>query len=122
MATITPVPQTPTPFVDAQGVQRILWETLTTANASGAPWGAPGNADRSIQAEGTFGASAAIHLHGSNDGTNYHPLTDYNGDEIVLSAAGISAVSELTAWVKPVLTDGDGSTDVDVTMVFGGGR
>ena len=72
----------------------------------------------SMQATGTFSGSAAIALHGSNDGTNYAALNDRSGTAISLTAAGLVSCGDAPLYLKPVLSSGDGSTDVDVTMLF----
>lgn len=71
-----------------------------------------------IQAVGTFGASAAVALHGSLDGVNYFVIEKFDGTEISLDAAGIAGARDAVLFAKPVLTAGDGSTDITVTVLF----
>lgn len=71
-----------------------------------------------VQASGTFGASAAIALHGSLDDTNYVALNDRAGTAISLTAAGLASAGDAVKYIKPVLTDGDGSTDIDVVALI----
>lgn len=79
------------------------------------------HADVTVFAFGTFGASAAIALHGSpevvNPPTLFAALSDAAGTVIALGAAGAAVIGPKAAWYKPVLTDGDGSTDIDIYLV-----
>lgn len=70
-----------------------------------------------LQTSGTFAGSAAIALHGSLDGTNYVALPDFQGDAVSLTAAGMSAIGIPVLWIKPVMTSGNGSADIDVTVL-----
>lgn len=101
---------------------KILWETLTTTNRNGVGVRNPLEADKTVQVTGTFGASASIAMQGSNDSTNgvdgtWFGLEGPGDSAIALTAAGGDVIKENTAWIRPALTNGDGSTDIDVTMV-----
>lgn len=72
--------------------------------------------DRSIQVEGTFGAGGQISLQGSNDGVNYHTLHDPFNNQIIITSTSIVQVTEVTAWMKPLLNGGDGSTSLTITI------
>ena len=77
--------------------------------------------DRSVQVHGTFGTGGSITFQGSNDGTNWFALTDPQGNAITKTAAGLEAVTELTRYIRPSVTAGDGTTDLQC-WVFSGGR
>jgi hypothetical protein len=77
-------------------------------------------ADRSVQVFGTFGAGGSVRIEGSIDGTNYAPLTDPQGNTLDINTAKIEAVIELVRWIRPVVTAGDGSTSLTVTMLLKG--
>ena len=77
-------------------------------------------ADRSVQVFGTFGAGGNVRIEGSIDGTNYAPLTDPQGNNLDINTAKIEAVIELVRWIRPVVTAGDGSTALTVTMLLKG--
>lgn len=94
----------------------IQWSGLVNGD-DGDPLEMPGSADRSIQFTGTFGVGGTIVLEGSNDGTNYVTLTDPQGNAISKTAAGIEAVLELTRYVRPRVTGGDGTTSLVATML-----
>lgn len=77
--------------------------------------------DRSIQVTGTFGAAGNVKIEGSNDGTNYVVLTDPQGNALDVAAAKIEAVSEMTRFIRPRVSAGDGTTSLVVTL-FAAGR
>jgi hypothetical protein len=94
----------------------LSWAGLLNGD-DGTPVEMPGSADRSIQFVGTFGAGGTIVLEGSNDGVNYVTLTDPQGNAISKTAAGIEAVLELTRFVRPRVTAGDGTTDLQAHLL-----
>lgn len=94
----------------------LSWTGLLNGD-DGTPVEMPGSADRSIQFLGTFGAGGTIVLEGSNDGTNYATLTDPQGNAISKTAAAIEAVLELTRFVRPRVTAGDGTTDLQAHLL-----
>jgi len=94
----------------------IQWSGLLNTD-DGTPIEMPGSADRSIQITGTFGAGGTIVFEGSNDGTNYASLTDPQGNAISKTAAGIEAIAELTRYVRPRVTAGDGTTNLVATLL-----
>lgn len=71
--------------------------------------------DRSLQVEGTFGG-ATVTLGGSNSGNAYPSLTDSLGNTISMTVAGIKQVNEVTAYIKPVIAGGDGTTSLTFTI------
>ena len=77
-------------------------------------------ADRSVQVFGTFGAGGNVRIEGSIDGTNYAPLTDPQGNALDINTAKIEAIIELVRWIRPVVTAGDGSTSLTITMLLKG--
>jgi hypothetical protein len=77
--------------------------------------------DRSIQVEGTFTNAASVSIQGSNDATsttngNYHALHDPFSNVIAFTSAGLSQIEEVTAWMKPVLVNGDVGTSLTITI------
>lgn len=102
---------------DRDRVYAKTWETMVYPS-TGEAVELPHFEDRSIQVQGTFGSGGTCVLRGSNDGTNYHTLKDPQGNSISFTAAGIKQVQEITRYVYPEVTAGNGSTDLDVTMLF----
>ena len=89
----------------------ISWTGLLNGD-DGAPIQYGAFADRSVQFVGTFGAGGTIVLEGSNDGTNYVTLTDPQGNNISKNAASIEMVAEATRFIRPRVTAGDGTTNL----------
>lgn len=95
------------------GVILFLWEGLLNTD-TGQPVEAVGHADRTAQIVGTFSVGGTCVIEGSLDGTTYATLTDPQGNAISKTAAAIEMVAELTRYIRPNITAGDGSTDIDV--------
>lgn len=73
-------------------------------------------ADRNVQIIGTFG-SATVVVNGSNDNSNFAPLTDPQGNAISKTAAALEQITENTLFVKPTHSGGT-SESVTVIMVM----
>jgi hypothetical protein len=87
-----------------------LWEGLLNGD-DGTPIDWIVYADRSVQVLGTFGAAGSIRLEWSNDGgTTWVTCTDPQGNDIIKTAAGGEAVTEVGLLVRPRVTAGDGTT------------
>jgi hypothetical protein len=99
-------------------VHSIQWTGLLNGD-DGAPVIMPGSAVRSIQFAGTFGTGGTILLEGSNDGTNYVTLTDPQGNAITKTSAGIEQIEEITVYVRPRVSAGDGTTTLVATLFLG---
>ena len=114
MATINPTYVT----IDDDTIA-VTWETLTSANAVGAPIHPRFNeyADRCVHILGTFDSATAV-WQGSNDGTNYLGLTDPSSTAISKTAAGIEQVLEGALYQRPSTSGGAGSQDIDVICVM----
>jgi thiamine pyrophosphate-dependent acetolactate synthase large subunit-like protein len=83
--------------------QMFTW-ALTTANSDGAPLEWASFSDRTFMAVGTWGG-ATMTVEGSNDGTNWVPLSDAAGATDATAAANKAiTVVELTRYVRPNLT------------------
>lgn len=101
----------------SNSVVKTIWSGLLNTD-TGSPAVFPENADRSIQCTGTFGAGGTIVIEGSNDGTNYSTLTDQLGSSLSMTAAGIKMITELTFYIRPRVSAGDGTTNLTCTMLF----
>ena len=93
-----------------------------TCTAVGGAEFADSSPDRTVQVSGTF--AATIDIQGALSDTNpiYAGLTDALGVAISKTAADISAITEMTTLVKPVLTGGDGTTNITVVLLVRGNR
>jgi hypothetical protein len=92
------------------------WQSLVN-DEEGEPIAFAQFTDKSVQVAGTFGG-ASVSFLGSNDGVNYSVLTDPQGNALSFIGPKIKLVSEATAFVKPVVTGGDGSTNLTVTTLM----
>jgi len=104
---------------DAVDLQVVQWGPGITSGDTFVPIGRGDLVDRSIQVEGTFGG-ATINLAGSNDATtvnngNYHNLHDPFNSVITITSAGVVQILELTAWMKPVMANASGATNLTIT-------
>lgn len=93
------------------------WAHLTQLNPQGVALGANfvDFVDRSVQIEGNFDG-ASIVLEGSNDGANYHTLTDPQGSPISKLSAAIVQTTEMAVSVRPRVVGATGNTDLTVTL------
>lgn len=114
MAAITPVVSN---ISDDGSVLRITWETLTTTNDTGTAVSLPKYWDKTVTVTGTFGAGGTISIQGSNDGANWFDLTDFQGVDIELTAAGLKPIAENPLYIRPYVSAGDGTTDLDVILI-----
>lgn len=77
----------------------------------------PGSHIRSIHFTGTFSVGGTIVLEGSNDGVTFVTLTDPQANNISKTAEAIEQVQELTRYVRPRVTGGDGSTNLKAYLM-----
>lgn len=104
------------PSIGDGSVVLYTWN-LTSANADGAPIQAPEWADRTWQAQGTWGG-ATLTLQGSNDGSNWFTLSNAAGAAAVtLTASAGVATIELPLYVRPNLTTPGTGATVAVTLL-----
>lgn len=97
----------------------ISW---TLANGDdGQPWDTQDFPDWSAQLLGTFGAGGTVVLEGSNQETPtvYSTLNDPQGNALSVTSAKIEQALELTRWVRPRVTAGDGTTAIQVHIWAG---
>lgn len=96
----------------------VTWTGLLNGDdgtaVPGAEWG-----DRSIYFVGTFGAGGTVILEGTNEEVpaNWVQLADPQGTGISKTANGIEQVLEITRWVRPRVSAGDGTTNITAIML-----
>ena len=102
MATVTP---TFTKVADQDdGVLMFSW-ALTTANLDGAPIEFPQWGNRCWSVGGGTWGGATLAFQGSNDGTNWFPLSNAaGGAAATLSADGGKSTIEVPRYVRPFLS------------------
>jgi hypothetical protein len=104
-------------------VLMAVWTPLLNGD-TGAPIEAAQFADRSVQLLGTLGVGGNMILEGSNvavpGASDWATLNDPQGNPISLNALKIEAVSEVTRWVRPRISAGDGTTSLSVYLLLKG--
>lgn len=105
--------------LDGNGVQLIKWTGLANGD-TGAPLPCPHLADETVQVVGTFGVGGNCRIEGSNflETPTYGTLNDPQGTALDFSLAKIEQILENTYWVRPNVTAGDATTDLDVYMLI----
>jgi hypothetical protein len=95
---------------------KVSWASIANSD-NGTAVELYGSADRSVQITGTFGAGGTIVIEGSNDGTNYVTLYNLQASALSFTAAGLKGVAEITRYIRPRVTAGDGTTSLTVTLL-----
>jgi len=90
------------------------WETMGNAD-TGTSIETNNLVDMTVTIDGTFG-SATVTIQGSNDGTNWHSMTDPQGNAVAKTAAAMEVLSEAPRYIRAITSGGTG-TDVDVILL-----
>lgn len=104
---------------DFADVRHIQWDGLLNGD-TGEPVGFMGSGDKTIQFTGTFGVGGSISLQGSCDKvnpTNWFILNDLQATAITKTAAALEGIAEAVMFVRPIVTAGDGTTNLSAKMV-----
>jgi hypothetical protein len=96
------------PGYDKTGVH--TWANMANADV-GEPLQSSALADRSVQVFGTF-SGGSVTIQGSNDGVNWATLTDLQGNDLVFSTAKIEMITEITRYIRPVVSGAGASLTV----------
>jgi hypothetical protein len=101
-----------------RGVYVVKWIGFQVAGDTGKPFECPHYADKSVQVIGTFGG-ATVTIQGSNmkDTPTYATLNDDGGTALTFTSAGIKKIRENTYWVRPIISGGDETTNLDVYLL-----
>jgi hypothetical protein len=98
------------------GAVLATWAAMATGDV-GAGVPIAYSADLTGQATGTFGG-ATITWQGSNDNTNWHPMTQRGStSNMAYTAAELHLAQENPAWVRPAVTSGT-SVAIDCTLAI----
>lgn len=118
---------TPIPWMRESGrVFVAVWTGLLNGD-DGTPIEMALYADRSISVFGTFGAGGNLIWEGTNDPTlvatlppaNYQTLHDPQGVALgTITAAKITPIEEITHWMRPRVSAGDGTTSLTVQLLL----
>ncbi len=101
------------------------WAALTTTDNYGDPVSMSGSADRSVQMVGTLGTGGVVTMYGSNkpspnlaNDDDWAALTDPQGNSLALNALKVEQICELTLWIRPKITAGNGSTSLGIYLLL----
>ncbi len=109
-----PAPQK-VPGSDTQHARTYLWEQIEDGDEIGTQVEVPDHADKSVQVIGTFG-TGTLAIQGGNDGTNWATLTDPQGNALSFTAEAVEQISEVTRYIRAIVTGDNGATDLDVYL------
>lgn len=99
---------------------RVQWPGLAAGDTA-EPVHLAGDADRSVQVEGTFDG-ATITIEGSIDETNFRTLSDPTGTGLTFTAARIEAITEACVQIRPTVTAGGAGVDLTVSVLLRSSR
>jgi hypothetical protein len=101
-----------------KGIYLVKWEGITNSDASGAPFACPSYPIKSVQVTGTWGG-AQLTIYGSNipETPTYYPLNNGSGNTLTFVSNGLRDIRENTYWVRPYVSGGDATTDLDVYLL-----
>ena len=116
MATVTP---TVSRDVGERDGSSALWTwALTTANVDGAPLEWTEWADRTWAVTAANWGGATLSIEGSNDGINYHTMSNAAGGAAATKTTdGILTTLETPRWVRPKLTTAGTAATPVVTLI-----
>ena len=104
--------------IQIKNINIVTWGPMVDGDV-GQPYIPTFSADKSIQVEGTFGADT-ITVQGTNYQTagNWETLNDPSNNPLLITSKGVKQILQATYQIRPIVTGGDGSTSVTVTMAI----
>ena len=76
------------------------------------------SADMTVQLKGTLSVGGTCDIEGSNDGgTTWAVLKSANGTALAMTALGIELIQPNPELIRPSISGGDGSTDLEAIIV-----
>jgi hypothetical protein len=116
MATIVPTVTYP-----EKGVARAVWAGMVSGSLVGQSLNFSRYRAITIHVHGVIGG-ATVQLKGSNDGSQYQPLTADGSNVLTFTTTGVRSVFEVPRAILPEITaNASGSTSITVEVV-GRGR
>ena len=126
MATIPVTIIQPARTLDQRGVYTVEWAPITNVNVDGAPVSNTRFTDRSVHVSGAFGAGGTVTIQGTNQvdaaglPINWLTLSDQAGVALAFTAPGIKTILQVSRFIRPLESAGDGTTSVTVTLTSHG--
>jgi hypothetical protein len=102
----------------ANHIKVYTWTPLTNANIEGTPVSFAKAENICGQLTGTFGAAGTFQWQGSNDGTTWFNLLNWQGVAASRTANALDTLEDRPLYIKPKLSSGgDGTTSVTAILV-----
>ena len=101
----------------------IVW--VLANGDTGTPFQMPTSSDRSVHMFGTFGVGGSVTMQVSNEAQNvdtsvaqFASAHDPQGAVLTITTTNnIKEVAEVSRWIRPTCTLGDGTTSITVSMM-----
>ena len=125
-----PIPADPTDVSSAGSAWWFAWTGLQNGDV-GQPLQVPHLPDKTIHFSGTFGAGGTVKMRGSclaspnpDVATDWFDLNDPQGNPISKTTSDPKgeAIEQNPRWIAPIVTAGDGATNIAATLTANGGR
>lgn len=102
--------------IDVNGIFLATWTGLLQSSSDvGTAAGVPRCDILTFQLAGTLGTGGAVTLQGSQDNSTWGTLHTFGGADAVVDAIGeFVAVVEAPLYVRPSVTAGNGSTNLQI--------
>lgn len=101
----------------SKGVHKTTWTGLLNGD-DGAPQTGAQLPNKTVQVLGTFGVGGTIVIQASNDGgTTWHTAQDLQGNNVSFTAAGTKTIGTVADKLRPAVTGGDGTTDLQAYLI-----
>jgi hypothetical protein len=99
------------------GIQIFKWEGMVNGD-TGTPLNVPIYSDKTVHVFGTFGAAGEVLIQGTLETiaapTSWVTLDDIFGTTLSILIAKAKTIEQNVYYIRPNVTAGDGTTDLDV--------
>jgi hypothetical protein len=92
----------------------FTWGPFTASGDVGTAMGHAEYSYRTYIVTGDFASAGAVTLEGSNDGTNWVPLTNRQGTPMAFTSAGMNTSQDMPMFARPRMTAG---TSTGITII-----
>ena len=94
----------------------VSWAALATNGDLGDTQSFAQFSDKTFIVSGSFTGAPTVVIEGSNDGTNWQPLSNRQGTAMSFTAAGMNTSQDRPVYVRPRVSAGGGGASVLVTV------